>query len=71
MGEQTGAAALKRALQDRRRNSAALLSAAAVLGSGLLVGTREARYLAALILFTIWMVWFVLTGIEWVKRAEF
>lgn len=63
--------ALIAALRDRRRNVAALCSVVSVLAIAALVGTKEAYYLASLIVFTIWMVWFVLTGIEWVRLAEF
>jgi hypothetical protein len=71
MAAPTGAEALKIALSDWRRNAAALLSGAVVVAAAVAVGTREAYYLAALILFTIWMVWFTLAGIDWVKVAEF
>ncbi len=71
MPAKTGAAALKEALSDWRRNTGALLSAAVVVAAAWTVGTNEAYYLAALILFTIWMVWFVLAGIDWVRVAEF
>jgi len=71
MAERTGAAALKEALSDWRRNAVALLAAVLVLGAAAVAGSREAFYLAALVLFTIWMVWFVLTGIDWVRLAEF
>lgn len=71
MAEPTGADALKVALSDWRRNAAALLSAAVVVAAAVAVGTNEAYYLAALILFTIWMVWFTLAGIDWVRVAEF
>lgn len=67
----TGAEALKIALSDWQRNGAALLAAAVTTAAALYVGTREAYYLAVLILFTIWMVWFVLAGIDWVRVAEF
>ena len=71
MAAQTGKAALKVALSDWRRNAAALLAAGVVLAGAVVVGSNEAYYLAALILFTIWMVWFVLAGIDWVRVAEF
>ena len=71
MAEHTGRTALLAALSDWRRNAGALLAVAAVVGPAAAVGTREAYYLAALVVFTIWMVWFVLAGIDWVKLAEF
>jgi hypothetical protein len=63
--------ALIEALRDWRRNVGALLSVVAVLAAAALVGTKLAFYTASLIIFTVWMVWFVLTGIDWVKLAEF
>lgn len=66
-----GEAAAVAALKDWRRHALAiaLVGIAGVLA--MLVGTREAYYGAALIAFSVWMVWFVLTAIEWVKRADF
>ncbi|AEN07244.1 hypothetical protein [Halolamina sp.] len=71
MTQHTGRTALLAALSDWRRNAAALLGLVAVFVAAAFVGTREAYYLAALVGFTIWMVWFVLTGIDWVSLAEF
>lgn len=71
MSEYTGTTALIEALRDWRRNTAALLSIVVVLAIATLIGTFMAYYTASLIIFSIWMVWFVLTGIEWVKRADF
>lgn len=71
MADATGTDALVEALRDRRRNGVALAFAVAVLAAATLVGSLEAYYVASLILFTTWMLWFVLTGIEWVKRADF
>lgn len=71
MSDYTGTTALIEALRDWRRNISALLFVVAVLAGATLVGSKEAYYLASLVVFSTWMVWFVLTGIEWVKRAEF
>jgi hypothetical protein len=71
MAEYTGKTALVEALRDWRRNVGALVVVVAVLAGAAFVGSKEAYYTAALVVFTIWMVWFVLTGIEWVKRADF
>ena len=71
MAEYTGKTALIEALRDWRRNVGALVVVVAVLAGAAFVGSKEAYYTAALVVFTIWMVWFVLTGIEWVKRADF
>ena len=69
--EYTGTTALIEALSDWRRNVSALGFVAAVLAGAAYVGSREAYYTASMVIFTIWMGWFVLTGIEWVKRADF
>lgn len=71
MSSHTGWSALSEALRDWRRNTSTLLFVVAVLAVATLVGTKMAYYTASLIIFTVWMVWFVLTGIEWVKLAEF
>mgnify|MGYP006876403437 CR=1 FL=1 len=71
MTEHTGRTALIAALSDWRRNAGALLAVALTVAPAVVVGTREAYYLAALVVLTIWMVWFVLAGIDWVKLAEF
>ena len=69
--EYTGTTALIEALRDWRRNAVALVFAVGTLAAAAYVGSKEAYYLAAMVVFTIWMGWFVLTGIEWVKRADF
>ncbi len=71
MGAYTGTTALREALDDWQRNVAAFLVAAAVVGGASVIGSKEAYYAAALIIFTVWMVWFVLTAVEWLKRADF
>ncbi len=71
MSSHTGTTALIDAVSAWRRNVGALLAVVAVLAAATVVGSKEAYYLASLSVFTIWMVWFVLTGIEWIKRAEF
>ena len=71
MPEHTGKTALVEALRDWRRNAAALLGVAVTLVSAALLGTNVAYYTAALVVFSIWMAWFVLASIEWLKRAEF
>jgi hypothetical protein len=70
MSEYTGRTALVEALRDRRRNTAALLGVAVSLASAVVIGTSVAYYAAAPISFSIWMAWFVLASIEWVKRAD-
>jgi ABC-type siderophore export system fused ATPase/permease subunit len=71
MSRQPGTDALVAALRDRRRNVSAFLFAVGVLAAATLVGSTAAYFAASLIVFTVWMVWFVLTCIEWVTRAEF
>lgn len=71
MPEHTGETALVEALRDRRRNTAALLGIAVTLAIATVIGTNVAYYTAVLIVFSIWMIWFVLACIEWVKRADF
>ena len=64
-------AALVEALADARRNGVALGLAGAALGSAVLLGTDEAYFGAGLVVFTVWMGWFVLTAVEWLRRADF
>jgi hypothetical protein len=40
------------------------------LGTAAVVGTSVADYTAVLVVFSIWMLWFVLACIEWIRRAE-
>lgn len=71
MSSRPGTAALVEALRNWRRNVGAVLFAVAVLAAATLVGSKGAYYAASLLVFTAWMVWFVLTCIDWVTRAEF
>ena len=71
MSGSTGETALVEALRDRRRNTAALLGVVVTLAIAALIGTNVAYYTAVLIVFSIWMAWFVLACIEWLKRADF
>ena len=64
-------AALRAALADRRRHGAALALVALAAAGALLVDTPTARYGAVLFAFAVWMGWFVLTAVEWIRRAEF
>jgi hypothetical protein len=63
--------ALATALADWRRHAAAvgLVVLAAVVALG--VGTSVARYAAVLFAFSVWMIWFVLTAVEWIRHADF
>jgi hypothetical protein len=71
MATRPARAALKEALSDWRRHALALAGVAAAFGIAALVGADGAYYGAALVAFTIWMVWFVLTAVEWIRLAEF
>jgi hypothetical protein len=71
VAEHTGTSALVEALRDRRRNAGALAFAVAVLAAAAFVGSPAAYFTASLVVFSTWMAWFVLTCIEWVKRADF
>jgi hypothetical protein len=63
--------ALREALTDWRRNLAALAVVAAALGVAALSASAGVQYGAALVVFTVWMAWFVLTAIDWIRRADF
>lgn len=71
MARRVGEAALITALSEWRRNAGALGLVIAAFGIAYLIGTREAYYAAALVGFTVWMVWFVLMAIDWVRLADF
>lgn len=71
MSEYTGLTALIEALSNWRRNVSALLFAVVTLAVAAVIGSSIAYYTSALLIFMTWMVWFVLTGIDWVKRADF
>jgi hypothetical protein len=71
MAEQSGRSALVTALTAPRRHAAALVAAAAAVGVAAAVGSRTAYFAAALVCFTVWMGWFVLTAVEWVREADF
>jgi hypothetical protein len=66
-----GRTALREALADWRRHATALAVVAAAVGCAVVVGSRIAYYAAALVAFAVWMWWFVLTVVEWVRRADF
>lgn len=71
MAKHLGEAAVVAALKDWRRHVMALGVIGVAGVAAMLIGSREAYYGAALIAFGVWMVWFVITAIEWVKRADF
>jgi hypothetical protein len=71
MASRPAEAALWEALTDRRRNLAALALVAVAVGLATLVGSGGAYYAAALTAFTVWMAWFVLMAIDWIRLADF
>ena len=55
-----------------RRNLAAIVSVTALLAVVyVLVPHPIAQYGAWLTIFTIWMVWFVASAVEWISKADF
>lgn len=71
MSDRPGRAALVGALADWRRHALALATVVAAFGVAAVVGSSVAYYGAALVAFSVWMAWFVLTTIEWIRRADF
>jgi hypothetical protein len=55
-----------------RRNVGALVAVTLALVAGYLVFPGQvSAYGAWLVVFAIWMAWFVLAGIEWLRNADF
>lgn len=71
MSNRPGRTALVAALADWQRHLAALLIVAAAFGMASNLGSSRAYYTAWLVTFAVWMGWFVLTAIEWLRRADF
>lgn len=71
MPSQPARTAAVAALSDWRRHALALVVVAAGFGAAAASGTAGAYYGAALVAFTVWMAWFVLTTIELLRRADF
>jgi hypothetical protein len=71
VSERPGREALWAALGDRQRNLLTLVAVVGVVGVAVSVDSSVAYYGAGLTVFSIWMVWFVLTAIDWLRRAEF
>ena len=63
--------ALSFALADRWRNLAALLLVVVVFAVAAVVDTSIAHYGAGLTAFAVWMGWFVLVAIDWLRAADF
>jgi fatty acid desaturase len=70
MSNEGGGSPLDAALRDRRRNAGALAIAAGVLAVAAAVGTRLAYYVAILLVFAVWMLWFVLAAVAWQRHAD-
>lgn len=71
MSDPAARRALLAALGDRRRNLAALLLVCVALAVAVSVESPLVRYGAALVVFTVWMGWFVLAAIDWLRHADF
>jgi hypothetical protein len=71
MTDRPARAAAIAALGDWRRHAVAVTIVAAGFAVASVVGVSGAYYSAALVAFTVWMAWFVLTAIEFLRRADF
>lgn len=71
MTDHPARAAVVAALSDWRRHAAALAVVAAGFAAAAASGVAGAYYGAALLAFTVWMAWFVLTTIDFLRRADF
>ena len=65
--ERTVRGAFVGALGDWRRHAAALLLVAAAYAAAAAVATDVAYYAAGLVAFSVWMGWFVLTGVRFLR----
>jgi uncharacterized membrane protein YdbT with pleckstrin-like domain len=63
--------ALATSLRNWHRHLAAVVAAAAGFAVAAAVDTAGAFYAAALLAFVVWMLWFVLTAVDWIRRADF
>lgn len=71
MSDRPAETALRESVTDWRRNLTALGIVALAFGVATLAASSGARYGALLVSFTVWMAWFVLTAIDWIRRADF
>jgi hypothetical protein len=69
--EQPARSALAAALGNRRRHLLALGVVVAGFAAAAAVDTSVAFYAAGLVAFSVWMLWFVLTTIDWIRHADF
>lgn len=63
--------ALSFALADRWRNLAALALVGIAITVAAVLDTSIAYYGAGLATFAVWMAWFVLVAIDWLRVADF
>ncbi len=71
MTEEQARAAFVHALTDWRRNLAAVTIAALGFLAAWVIDTPSAYYAAWLVAFSVYMAWFVLAAVEWIRLAEF
>lgn len=71
MSDRPAEAALVTALSDRRRNLAAFALVAAAVAVAALSSSSVVRYAGVLTAFSVWMAWFVLTAVDWLRLADF
>lgn len=71
VSDQTGWGALRAALANWRLHVGALAVVAVTFAVAYgLLGSPSARYAAYLVAFAVWMAWFVLTAVEWIRHAD-
>ena len=73
VSERDGSArgALAAALRNWRRHALAVGIVVAGFVVADVLGSDVARYGAVLLAFSVWMLWFVLTAVDWIRRADF
>jgi hypothetical protein len=71
VSERPARSALAASLRNWRRHLLAAGIVVAGFGVAAVLGSDVARYGAVLLAFSVWMLWFVLTAVDWIRRAEF
>lgn len=71
VSERPATDALSLALADRWRNLSALALAVGAIALAVALDTRIAYYGAGLTVFAVWMGWFVMVAIDWLRVADF
>lgn len=71
MTDERARAAFVHALTDWRRNLVAVAIAALGFVVAWAIDTPSAYYGAWLVAFSVYMAWFVLAAVEWVRQADF